>query len=206
MKNYLQWIIDRGQLENREGKECVREERVRLNGDAKRNKRIDWTDRANGAPTSEIMDRNYPGPNPLAFDGVRHSGGIVFPSANRARSPNVSSKHFPEIYPAGNSKFSYYIKLIVLLYIAIWRYSLQTLLLPALKIKSKLKTIKICGKKVTYKYVCILFSLWIGFRYLVGNITYMCSLEIFCMYKHHSTIGLRSNNSACRSTITRKIK
>jgi len=33
--------------------------------------------------TSEIMDRNYPWPNPLAFDGVRHSNGIVFPATNR---------------------------------------------------------------------------------------------------------------------------
>lgn len=33
--------------------------------------------------TSEIMDRNYPWPNPLAFGGVRHSKGIVFPATNR---------------------------------------------------------------------------------------------------------------------------
>lgn len=52
--------------------------------DVKRNKRIDWTGRANGGSTSEIMDRNYPRPNPLAFDGVRHSRGVVFPAANRA--------------------------------------------------------------------------------------------------------------------------
>lgn len=59
-------------------------EEKRLGSTEKRNKRLDLTDRVNGASTSEIMDRNYSGPNSLAFDGVSHSSGIVFPLMNRA--------------------------------------------------------------------------------------------------------------------------
>lgn len=49
-----------------------------------------------GGSTSKIMNRNYPWPNPLAFDGVRHSNGIVFPATNRHRMhfQNICQKYY----------------------------------------------------------------------------------------------------------------
>lgn len=44
-----------------------------LGSTGREKKQKDGLNRANGGSTSEIMDRNYPGPNPLAFDGFRHS-------------------------------------------------------------------------------------------------------------------------------------
>jgi len=54
-------------------------------------KQKDGLNRGNGGSTSEIMDRNYPGPNPLAFDGFRHSRRIVFPT-------NYDRTHFQNVY------------------------------------------------------------------------------------------------------------